>query len=662
MPAKRLMYGATVFWSALLLFLVQPMMAKAILPWFGGSAGVWTACMLFFQVVLLLGYLYADWIARHVSPRGQAAVHVALLALSLFGLPVRPAAAWKPEGAANPILGILGLLAVSLGLPYFLLSTTGPLMQSWYARAKVRYPYRLFAVSNLASLAALLSYPEAIEPFLSTGRQMQAWSAAYGAFVLLAAAAAWASSTTSAWAPTRSDRPSPADRLLWIVLAACASALWLSVANHVSQNVAPVPFLWILPLSIYLLSFILCFDRRCWYSATIFRWLLPAGWLAMFAGFLQQSTGAGLKLSLWLFLAGLLACCLFCHGELASRKPDTGELTSFYLMLALGGAAGGVFVGVIAPTCFDGYLELPLSMAGCILLAMGLLYRCSTRRLATLAAVAGAAFFVSIQVGARNTGNRVRLRNFYGVLRVTDTGAPGAMIRVLSNGTIQHGIQFLDPARSMEAAAYYGPESGAALALRRRQGIPQRVGVIGLGAGTLASFAGQGDEYRFYELNPQVIRLARTEFHFLRDSQARVQVVAGDARLALEREPPQHFDVLAVDAFTGDAIPVHLLTREAFDLYFRHLKEHGILAVHITNRYLELAPVVLAAADARHGSALFIRNRAEATRYVYDATWVLVASTPLPLSGMRWAALPFPSHPKPRLWTDDYSNLFQVLR
>ena len=438
--------------------------------------------------------------------------------------------------------------------------------------------------------------------------------------------------------------------------------LWLAVANHLSQNIAPIPFLWVLPLGLYLLSFVVCFDRRFRYHPRIFRWLLPVAWVGMVAGFLQPASSAGLKWSLLLFSGGLLVCCLFCHGELAGRKPEAGQLTSFYVMVALGGAIGGVFVGLIAPTCFNSFLELPLGMAACVLTALTLLYAASPRHLAALGVIALAAFVLSLQANGRASGNRKQLRSFYGVLRVSDTGSPGAEVRVLSNGSIQHGIQFLDPGRSLQPSTYYAPESGAAVAIRRREGLPQRVGVIGLGAGTLALYGCEGDLYRFYELNPQVIQLAQTEFTFLRTSMAHVEVIAGDARLALEREPAQGFDVLIVDAFTGDAIPVHLLTREAFALYFHHMKRDGILAVHITNRFLNLAPVVRTLADELHARAILVHHRADPSRYVYESTWVLVSASGHALDGFGWVGLPVPARLNLRVWTDDYSNLFQVLR
>ncbi|HZT33616.1 MAG TPA: fused MFS/spermidine synthase [Bryobacteraceae bacterium] len=642
----------------MLLFLVQPILAKAVLPWFGGSAGVWTACMMFFQVVLLAGYGYAHAIRRYLPARLQAPLHALLLAGSLCLLPVSPRIAWPPETGANPITGILMLLAVCAGLPYFLLSTTGPLVQSWYAGAKVAFPYRLFAVSNLGSLLALLAYPAAIEPFLNTGRQLWWWSAGYAVFVLLAGAATLSSHAAM---PPRASPVRLGERALWVTLAALPSALWLAVANHLSQNVAPVPFLWILPLSLYLLSFILCFDRQGWYSPRLFRWILPTAWVAMCAGFLQPASSAGLKWSLVLFLTGLEACCVFCHGELARRKPAANELTSFYLMVALGGAAGGAFVAVAAPTLFNSYLELPLSIAGCVILAMGLLYQCSPRSLARMGVTTGVASLAALEFGAWANGNRFQQRNFYGVVQVADSGAAGARIRVLSNGAIQHGIEFQDAGRALEPTAYYGPNSGAALALRR-QGMPQRVGVIGLGTGTLALYGRPGDVYRFYELNPLVIQVAASEFSFLRLSRARVEVVPGDARLSLEAEPPQGFDVLALDAFTGDAIPMHLLTREAFRLYFRHLKPDGVLAVHITNRYLDLAPVVQALARDGGKDAMLIRNLADQSHYVYDSSWVLVSANEPFLERLRWASVAIPPRPRLRPWTDDYSNLLQVLR
>ncbi|MCX6631781.1 MAG: fused MFS/spermidine synthase, partial [Candidatus Solibacter sp.] len=551
----------------------------------------------------------------------------------------------------------------SVGFPYLLLAATGPLLQRWYARRDgVAFPYRLFAVSNAGSLAALMVYPFAIEPVISVRHQLFAWSVAYAAVVLLVGLAAFLSAANRAPEPAKSPSAPRADRLLWVALAACPSVLWLGVANELSQNVAPIPLLWILPLSIYLLSFILCFDRQGWYRPAVYRVALPAGWLLM--GYCLSRQGSSLPLT-WVMVAlsaGLFACCMFCHGELASRKPHPEQLTSFYLMLALGGALGGLFVGLAAPLLFSRYLELPIGITACVVLAAGLLYGYPPRRLVRLAITAALGFVAATQISGYLAGDRLRIRNFYGALQVSDSGTGNMAVRMLGNGPINHGSQFLAPEKGRWATTYYGPDSGAGLAIGFQRQRPQRVGVIGLGAGTLASYGRAGDTYRFYEINPAVIALANTEFRYLRECPCTVSVVPGDGRLVLEREPGQNFDVLVVDAFNGDSIPVHLLTREAYAAYLKHLKQGGILAVHVTNRYLDLTPVVQGLAENHAMQSRLIRNTADAERGISGATWVLAATNPEFLASLSGTATPFPPARHLRLWTDDYSNLFQVLR
>lgn len=658
---RRVLYAATVFAGALLLFLVQPVMARAILPWFGGTAGVWTTSMLFFQALLLLGYLYAHLVTRRLGPRPRALLHAGLLAASLALLPIAPGTGWKPHGSENPVPAILGLLAATVGLPYFLLAATTPLVQTWYAAAGA-VPYRLFAVSNLASLGALLAYPLLAEPLLPLGRQMRAWSAAYAGFALLCGACAV--SAPHKTLPPGDGAASWRDRLLWMALAACPAALWMAVGNQLSQNVAPVPFLWILPLSLYLLSFVLTFDRPGWYSPALYRWLLPAAWAAIVVGLQQAHGKASFVMGLLLYGGALLVVAMFCHGELARRKPSPGALTSYYLMIAAGGAVGGAFVALVAPYLFDGYLELPVAMVASVLLAVPLLYAPSVPvlRLARLAVVAAAGFALALHVRASLGHHFLRARNFYGALELADGKGPNAL-RTLYNGSIIHGTQFLDPARAGTPTAYYGPHGGGGVAMRYRQGKGLRAGVIGLGVGTLAAYGRPGDSLRFYEINPLVTAVARGAFRFLRDCPAQVEVAHGDARLTLEREPPQNFDLLVVDAFSGDAIPVHLLTREAFAVYWRHLAPGGVLAVHVTNNYLDLLPVVKAAADAFHKPALLLRTPGDAGNVTYGSDWVLMSDDAAFLRYARAAgAIPAVPRRPARLWTDDHSGILRLLR
>jgi len=674
-----LLYALTILVSAFLLFQVQPIIARIILPWFGGSAAVWTTCLLFFQSILLLGYLYSHWLYKRLRPRAQVAAHAGLLAASLVVLPIWPSASWKPTLVEDPTLRILLLLAVNVGLPYFLLSTTGPLLQAWYAR---RYqgamPYRLYALSNAGSMFALISYPVLFEPWLGARHQAVGWSAAYCVFVGLCVITAWLGRNRAPARPAPSPDTHGAARSIffWIALPACASILLLAITNHLTQNVAAIPFLWILPLSIYLLSFILCFDSAGWYRRTIYPGLFAVAVGGMAYALSPEFQNNPIKVMIPFFAVGLFICCMVCHGELARLKPDPSRLTSFYVMIALGGALGGVFVALIAPRVFSGFYELPLGLAACAIVAAAV-WRTdpesglggSWQRPAVLGAAVltlAVTGYLAFIIRQQATGARVMVRNFYGGLKVMDEVADDSdePVRRLMHGTITHGEQFLKPEFQGRPTTYYGPNSGVGRAIRQDQeGGPVRVGVIGLGAGTLAAYGRAGDYFRFYEINPLVLLLARTEFTFLKICKARLDVALGDARLSLEREAPQNFDVLAVDAFSSDAIPVHLLTREAFVLYFRHLNPAGVLAVHVSNKHLNLTPVVkLIAASLRKDARLV--DTEDEPNDVFGSTWVLVGASKAFFEGtlMRSAAVPVPAPQHMRMWTDDYSNLFQILK
>ena len=682
-----ILYALTIVVSAFLLFQVQPVIAKIILPWFGGSAAVWTVCMLFFQMALLLGYLYAHALVRYLRPRTQMLVHAGLLLLSALALPVYPSTAWKPLGGEDPTLRILGLLAVTVGLPYFLLSTTGPLLQAWYARRfQGAMPYRLYALSNAGSMFALLSYPVLFEPVFTTHQQAWMWSAAYGVFVVLCGVTAIGSGpgargqgpgASSASPGAHAVPPSAKKYLIWLLLPAVASLLLLAITNHLSQNVAAIPFLWVLPLSIYLLTFILCFEGSGWYRRNPYLQLLAVALGSMAYALSVDSTGSvPIRVMVPLFTMGLFTCCMVCHGELARLKPDPRYLTHFYVMIAAGGALGGLLVGLVAPRLFNAIYEMPLGLVACAVLVLWVLrqdaeikwfqhWRQPAPIVAAVLTVA-LAVFVGLQIRNSVRGSRELVRNFYGSLRVRDSG-PATQLdatRTLTHGTINHGEQFLNPARRDLPTTYYGPDTGVGLAIREKEKTRAiRVGVIGLGTGTLAAYGRPGDYYRFYEINPLVLRLAHTEFTFLGDSKAKVDVAMGDARLSLERESPENFDVLAVDAFSSDSIPVHLLTLEAIQVYFRHLRPDGVLAVHISNRYLDLEPVLAGETRATGKIARMVDTDDDDTQDVFGATWVLMTS---PASGFHGEELnhsaEIGSQRTVRLWTDDYSNLFRILK
>ena len=665
------LFALTIFASAFLLFLVQPIIAKEILPWFGGSAAVWTTCLVFFQTALLAGYAYADVAVRRLAPRPQAILHVALLAASLVSLPIVPAAFWKPLATENPVALILGLLALTLGLPYFLLSTTNPLLQAWFARRfPGRNPYRLFALSNFASLAALLAYPFVIEPRIPTRVQALAWSAGYALFALLCAGLAWRNlgsrGTTQAPAmpveSTREPAPPAARQVLWCSLAALGSVLLLAVTTHITRNIAAVPLLWIVPLSVYLLTFVLCFEGRDLYPRDLVLAAATAAIGVMAWSIADARLTHELAHQVVVFLVGLFLACMFCHGELARLRPGPAHLTRFYLMVSLGGAIGAALVGIVAPLTLPANFELAIALAACACLLTW-----QVRRDAPVFVVLGAGA-IAVTVACAVWGiagfydfTIASARNFYGVVRVQETGSAATLQRTLMNGTIMHGEQYLAPELRDRATTYYTTASGVGRlfeTLHPRMD-PLRVGVIGLGAGTLAAYGTPGDVYRFYEINPAVVAIAKRDFSYLARSEARVETVQGDARLALEREPPQRFDVLVVDAFSGDAIPVHLITAEALALYARHVKPDGVIAFHLTNRWLELEPVVGALAAARGMEAVWIHDDGGALANISD--WVLVSNNRALLAKplIAEAARPIPSR-QWRLWTDDFNDLIEV--
>ena len=668
-----ILYAAAIFLGAFLLFLVQPIIAKQILPWFGGSAAVWATCMVFFQMVLLVGYAYADFTTRRLTPKRQVVLHVVLLALSLLALPIMPDVAWKPQGEENPSWRILGLLTLTIGLPYFILSTTSPLLQAWFARRfQHAIPYRLFALSNLASLLALLAYPVMVEPWVSTVTQSSAWSVCYAAFVVICGYAAIASARSNPHVAPAAPEPAAAleaapggaRQLTWLTLAAMASFLLLAFTNHICQNVASLPFLWILPLSLYLASFILCFDHPRWYRRNVFL-ALAAILLPVMAWY---SDSLNLKLVIPMYLAGLFVCCMFCHGELALLKPPPRYLTRYYLMIALGGAIGGLLVGLVAPYVLTGYFELAIGLIACALLLLYRTFRMAWWTMLVSAAVVGAtAWGAGRAIDVQIADSRVMMRNFYSVVKTREFTEPAAF-RSLVHGGIMHGGQLLDPAYRLKPSSYFGATSGYGRMFASLPDAPRKVGVIGLGAGSIIAYARKNDTFRFYEINPQVVDLAQREFTFMTDSPARIEVVLGDGRLSLEREPDQKFDVIAMDAFSGDSIPMHLLTRQAMEIYLRHLKPDGVLAFQATNRFINIAPIVASLAAEFGLSAVLIsdwpQNEEGPDYWTSSTDQVLVTANRklLEAEKIRGVASEIAVPPGFRVWTDDFNNLLRVLK
>lgn len=675
-----LLYALTIFTSAFLLFLVQPIMAKQILPWFGGSAAVWTTCLMFFQLVLLFGYAYADWTIRFLKPRPQVILHAVLLLLSLISLPIIAGSGWKPGGDEDPTWLILGLLAATIGLPYFLLSTTGPLLQAWFARSfpQAKNVYRLFALSNAASLVALVAYPFVVEPYITTREQSISWSIGYGVFAVLCvisavyslrAAQGKAASTGNAAPAAEGQAPKAADYLLWLTLAAMGSFMLIAVTNHITHDVASVPFLWILPLTLYLLSFVLCFEGRNWYQRKLFFGPLLVIVGAMAWGLHTDGGVMDIKEAIPLFATGLFVLCMFFHGELAALKPSPRHLTGYYLMISLGGAVGGLLVGFVAPKLFNTYYEFGIGLVFTLLLA-AYVSRRNPLVVPVLALVAAgfSIFHVHTYINMLSSDARVMSRNFYGTLRVKDFGDEKSRdgARRLMHGVIMHGEQFLMPERRMEPTTYYGPESGIGRIINIKRGAAKevRIGVVGLGAGTLAVYGRAGDHYRFYEINPQVIDVAMKEFSFLTLTPAKIENLLGDARLTMEREPAQRYDVLAIDAFSSDSIPTHLMTHEAMGVYLKHVKPDGVIAFHVTNRFLDLPPVVKRIADEHGLHTVMVSHDPDDASDLARTDWVLVSRDARVLADKRITehSEKIGEIPGLRLWTDSFNNLFKILK
>jgi len=670
------LFAGTIFASAFSLFLVQPLIAKQILPWFGGSAAVWAICMVFFQMTLLAGYAYSDLLASRLTPRVQLSIHGTLLVASLMFLPIIASSDWKPTGAEDPMLLIIGLLAATIGLPYFLLSTTGPLIQSWVARVNIgSHVYRLFSLSNMASLVALVSYPFLIETQASLRDQAYGWSALFAAFAALCIAAGFyfvrhakalpAPSSSEGHAPESHWVPVWRDYLLWLMPAAMASWLLVAITNHITQNVASIPFLWIVPLTLYLLTFVLCFESDRWYRRKIF---VPASGLLLGLcayGLQDGSIGVDLKVAVPLYSLCLFVLCMLLHGELSRLRPHTRYLTRFYLMLSVGGALGGTLVGLVAPRILPAYYELGIGFVITALLAT-VMYRHSriVMLLALLLSV-WSAFFLYRQITDDASSARMMQRNFYGTLLTVDVPYEELQdtSRQIYHGSTKHGEQFLSEARRKEPTAYYGRTAGIGIAIEATRRTGQKVGMIGLGAGTLAVYGQEGDRYRIYEIDPAVIDFAQSEFTFMSDSPAKIDTVLGDARLSMEKEAPQDFDVLAVDAFSGGSVPVHLLTVEAMGIYLRHMRPEGIIAFHVTNRFLNIPPVVEAIAKAHGLHVAHIRDEND-NPLLRNTNWVLVSRDPAILAKPEIQQRATAIRPIPGIkpWTDDFNNLFAILK
>ncbi len=740
MPARSssrfwLWFGSLSLLSAFLLFQVQPILSKFILPWFGGSPGVWTTCMLFFQMLLFAGYAYAHFLVK-LPRRWQGVVHGLLVLAAALLLPITPSESWKPAGDEDPALRILLLLCASVGLPYFVLASTSPLVQVWFTRASGgAHPWRLYALSNAGSLAALLSYPFFFEVRWDVAGQTAMWSGAFVVFALLSGFLAWRDRQGGAAASVgpvadevtpgapvvaappagtpdedSADQAAPAEtplaedeedadpapgwwrRLAWLLLPALGSVLLLATTNHVCQDVAVIPFLWVVPLSLYLVTFIICFEHERWYRpawwgagamAAVFlaavyggeAWAMASGvslpWGGEFR--LPWTDGITYKAELGVCFTAMFLAVMVCHGELTRAKPSPRHLTAFYLSLSAGGALGGLLVSLVAPRVFDSYREWPLALVAVFALA-GLVWVRELARKRGRLRVVGAPLVALLLAGGlwgiqawspRQEPRIEQVRNFYGVISVEEgpDEESGDVVRYLYHGGIMHGLQRMASYERETAYSYFGRWTGMGRTLARIQARQEgSVGVVGMGTASALCFGRRGHRWRFYEINPEIVRFAKTHFTYISDFIDRgglYEEVVGDGRLALEREPPQNFDALLLDAFSGDSVPMHLLTREAFEIYARHLADDGIIVVNCTNRYILLASVVeRIAEELGFGTTRIVTDRDgfhEITEYVLvtkDEEFLAAnpPSSPWPMESVEVS-----------LWTDQRHNLFEIL-
>jgi len=683
-----LVFAATMTLAGFLLFQVQLVLGKYILPWFGGSASTWLVCMLFYQVALLAGYAHAYAITQPLAMRRQVQLQVVVLMASLLLLPIAPSDSWKPQDAGDPTWRILGLLAACVALPYIALATTTPLLSRWLAHIEPTLnPVRFFAASNVGSFLGLLTYPFLFERVLTSAQQTRWWSWAYvlyAALFVVCGMLTWRRAHDSGrnQSGAASERAGSDPWLMWVGYSALGSALLVATTNAITQWSAVVPFLWVVPLSLYLVTFVTTFAYPRAYHRLAFggAFLLLAG-----SSFLQEVPESSLALFQQLVLqaAILFAGCMICHGELVRLQPEPARLPKFYLAVAAGGALGGICVVLLAPAAFSDYFEHPLVLS--IIAAIAFLHmlpRAATRAPALIttavASMAGVFFLGSLAVAFREevAGNALveRARNFYGVVKIVRRNQhdPQSANMALLQAGIDQGGQYLAPERRMETICGFNKESGLGLALahqaRRRDGAPLRIGVIGLGAGMIASLAREGDTMRYYEINPALLQLTSRHFTFLYQSKAKIDVELGDARLVLERQlkqnDPQNFDVLVLDAFRGASPPMHLMTKEAFSVYLGHLAQNGILAVNFELDTFEVAPLHRGMAKLFGLTVRWLETPAETDDCRYAISWALYSrdkaffeTREVRRSISRWR-----DRGKSELvWTDEDSNLMSII-
>jgi len=722
-------FAAAIFLSAALLFAVQPMFTKMVLPRLGGTPAVWSVAMVFFQAVLLAGYAYAHALTKYLPGKRSVIVHLIVVCAATLFLPLAIASWWgRPPADATAALWLLGLFAVSIGLPFFALSANGPLLQAWFARTdhpSAANPYFLYAASNIGSFLALLSYPFLLEPLSTLGQQRAGWALLFIVLIVLIGGCGWLMlhslrAETATAAASTEPPPTWRDAARWVVLAGVPSALLISVTAHISTDIAAAPFMWVIPLALYLLTFVIVFSKRP---------LLPHDWMVGIEPLFIVALAGLIVLDIRQYVLGLLALnvvaffviTMVCHGELSRGRPAARHLTAFYMWMSAGGVIGGIFSGLIAPNVFSSVLEYPLLVVLAILCRPGLElptnWRTQLLWLAAIAVVATVAFpglteryvtdektfywvigallvvaglvsreplpfaaviAVAFIIGSAyrpDTEVRETMRSFFGVHKITETA--DGQVRVFMHGTTIHGAERLrddngEPITGQPPMiTYYHPNSPMGVtvkAVRARVNGPIKVAVVGLGTGTFACFAERGDSFKFYEIDASVEKLARDpeRFRYLDQCAPDVPVVLGDARLTLA-ESPDYYDLIVLDAFTSDAIPIHLMTREAMAIYVSKLAPHGIVMMHISNRHMELASVV---AGIAHANGLVSRHNNRAaregendTRYIFTSNVVINAREEADfgqlLEDKDWSELTI--DPEQRIWTDDYSNIIGAI-
>jgi spermidine synthase len=674
MSASRLLYGTTVFLGAFLLFLVEPIAAKLLLPVLGGSSAVWLTCLVFFQITLLLGYLYAHWLTRAPMAGWRSLLYLASLAAAVILVLIQRLFPVEISHSSDrPVTTIFITLTFTIGLPFLLLGATSPLLQLWFLRANGGpIPYRLFALSNVGSLLALIAYPFVVEPNFTLKLQRTLWSLGFVLYAILCATLVRKTHSSQQPAPSLAETPTPQTpaltKWLWFLLPMAAAMQLSAVTQHLTVNIAAIPLLWMLPLAAYLLTFILAFEFPSLYRRGIVIRLLVVMLASLGYAISKTDVSLPIGIAILFFLAEAFLAGLFCHAETYALRPNRPtETTLFYLFIAAGGAAGTFFIGILSPLIFSANYDLAISFFVTAVLAIAVTWNDGwPQRLLWSTASALLLFFAIMLHTAYAREALVEVRNFYGTLRVKQLAtSQGATERMLLNGTIQHGTQLFAPGLTRTPTTYYADDSGIGLALRNCcDGRPRNIGVIGLGTGTLATYGTPSDRIRFYEINPLVRPIAQNLFIYLRDSPAQITFADGDARTTLNRESPQSFDVLVIDAFSGDAIPLHLLTTEAIALYKKHLAPNGILAFHVSNQYLDLAPEIAQLASAANMQSKLIESQPDDSVGAYRATWILLTTsqTFFTRPEIAAAASTIPANSNLRPWTDDYSSILPILQ